>query len=132
MAPRGFTLIELMIAVAVAVGLALIAWPSYVQAVRKSHRQDAHEALARLMQAQEQWRASHLAYTQDLSQLGLPTTSPQGYYTLSLQGAGAAGYGLTFIATAQRGQDRDVGCTTLTAAVDAGQLLLQPTSCWAR
>ena len=50
---RGFTLIELMIAVAVVGILAAIAYPSYQEHVRKARRADAQTALLELAQFME-------------------------------------------------------------------------------
>ena len=61
--PRGFSLIELMIAIAVVGLLTAVAWPSFMESVRKSRRSEALAAMAAIQQAQERWRASHPSYT---------------------------------------------------------------------
>lgn len=50
---RGFTLIELMIVVAIVAILAAVAWPSYQNQVRSTNRADAQGALLGLAQAME-------------------------------------------------------------------------------
>ncbi len=50
---RGFTLIELMIVLAVLAILSAVAYPSYVETVLKGRRSEARAALAELMQQQE-------------------------------------------------------------------------------
>lgn len=62
----GFTLIELMIAVAVAAILATIAYPSYQEAVRRGKRAEGRAALMQLMQQQERFysqRNSYIAFS---------------------------------------------------------------------
>jgi type IV pilus assembly protein PilE len=49
----GFTLIELMITVAIVAILAAVAYPSFMEQVRKSRRSDAITALNAVAQAQE-------------------------------------------------------------------------------
>lgn len=49
----GFTLIELMVALAITAILASVAYPSYVEAVRKAKRVEGRAALLQLMQQQE-------------------------------------------------------------------------------
>lgn len=62
----GFTLIELMIAVAVAAILAGIAYPSYIEHVRKAKRTEGKVALLQLLQQQERFysqRGSYIAFS---------------------------------------------------------------------
>ncbi len=50
---QGFTLIELMIVVAIVGVIAAVAYPSYQDSVRKGHRGEGRSALIELMQQQE-------------------------------------------------------------------------------
>ena len=62
----GFTLVELMIAVAVAAILAAVAYPSYQEAVRRGKRAEGRAALMQLMQQQERYyslRNSYIAFS---------------------------------------------------------------------
>ena len=80
----GFTLIELMIVVVIVSILAAIAYPTFIDQIRKSRRADAKADLQALALSQEKWRANHPAYTETLSDLNFTSTSTEGYYTLSL------------------------------------------------
>ena len=50
--PRGFTLVELLITVAIVAILATIAYPSYLSFMQKAKRADAHSAITALQLAQ--------------------------------------------------------------------------------
>jgi type IV pilus assembly protein PilE len=122
---RGFTLIELMIVVAIVGVLAMVAYPSYIKQVQKSRRADAITALNRIAQAQERWRANQSTYSNVLTSAGLNVPNPSsGYYTLqavtpatsataaAIAGAASAS-SYSAIATAAGGQTRDAGCQVL-------------------
>jgi type IV pilus assembly protein PilE len=66
----GFTLIELMIVVAVIGVLAAVAYPSYKDSVRKSRRVDAQSALTDAAQRLEAFYARNAQYTVDMTDLG--------------------------------------------------------------
>jgi len=125
---KGFTLIELMIVVAVIGILAAIAYPSYQDQVRRARRSDGKEALLRLQIEQEKWRTSNTSYASAPGTLGLGTSSTEGFYTIAISGASGTGY--TATATATGVQASDTGCTPLTLTVGAGSEQRTPAACW--
>ncbi len=105
---QGFTLIELMIVVAIVAILAAIAIPSYTQYVVKTNRSDAKIVLMRFAQLQESYFVQNMSYAQDLTTgaggLGLAATVPatgipsdEGHYgvTLTKSPAGCDGTNTT-------------------------------------
>ena len=139
---RGFTLIEVMIVVAIVAIFVTIALPSYQDSVRKSRRADAVLALQRIQIEQEKFRAecpnyaSNVAGTRTCNDRGLAlaTSSSDGYYTLNLPAVVNATTQYTATATAVTGtsQASDTGCTVLTLAVTGLTLTRTPTECWTR
>lgn len=88
----GFTLIELMITVAIIGILAAIAYPSYQNYTKQTRRSDAQIALTQAANQQERYFTECNIYTSNLGgtrtntcngALGYGTTSPEGHYTLS-------------------------------------------------
>lgn len=118
----GFSLIELMIAVAIVGILAAVAYPSYTSFVISSNRSEGQRELLHLANLQEEVFIDRRSYTTDMTALGM-TNSPHitefGNYSI---GATIANGGTTFIltATAQGTQTSDTGCTSLTVN-EAGQ-----------
>lgn len=78
----GFTLIELMIVVAVIGILSAIAVPAYSEYVKKGKRSDAKAALLKAQIAQEKYRANHTQYG-TIDDIGISDTSPDGNYTIA-------------------------------------------------
>lgn len=114
----GFTLIELMITVAIVAILAAIAYPSYNSYVQGSRRADAMTALQQIMLKQENWRVNHTAYTGTLGSGGLEltTTSPDGHYNIALSSPSGTGY--TATATATGAQTADTNCRQIIVVID--------------
>ncbi len=122
---KGFTLIELMIVVAILGILSAIALPSYTRYVEKSRRTDAKVELLRIAQLQESFFAQNLTYANSLTQLGLPTNtvlSADRYYNVTVftttpANCNTAGnpacitYQLSALPVAARAQSGDATCT---------------------
>ena len=107
MKTRGFTLIELMIVVAVVAILAAVAIPSYQNQVQKSRRADAHSALMNAAQAMERC----FTRTNTYNGCVIPGASQDGFYGLALAGVTATTY--TIRAVPQGAQSGDP-CGTFT------------------
>jgi type IV pilus assembly protein PilE len=113
---RGFTLIELMITVAVVAILAAIALPSYTQYAIRSSRQAVQSELTDLTSLQEKIYLNSNAYASSVSSsydgnssggLGVGTgKSRDGKYTLSVTVSGGA-YTLTATPVTGSGQAND-------------------------
>jgi type IV pilus assembly protein PilE len=63
LAPGGFTLIEVMVVLAIAGILAAMAYPGYAQHVIRTRRTEGQAALQALMQQQERYFTQHNRYT---------------------------------------------------------------------
>ena len=70
---RGFTLIELVITVAIVAILAAIAYPSYTQYIVRSNRSSAVSFVMNLVSRQEQYNINARQYTNQLSLLDAAT-----------------------------------------------------------
>ncbi len=127
---RGVTLIELMIAVAIVGLLGAVAYPTFMDSIRKSRRSDAFQAISAIQLAQERCRANNALYcasitalpTADPPGLNLLTTSGNGYYTLALDAISATGYRVTATPVGGRSQVNDGDCARLRATVAAGNI----------
>lgn len=117
---RGFTLIELCIAMAVLAVLAGLALPGFLDAIRKARRSDAFDALARLQQAQERHRSTHSEFAASLPALGLGALSSAGHYRLAVDAAGPTHFTLSARALGRQAADRE--CALLSVSVTRGNL----------
>lgn len=120
---NGFTLIELMITVAVIAIISAIAIPSYQNHILKSRRS---EAITQLLQAQlkqeKLWlTSSPHKYSRDINELGVSNSS---YYTFSTE---AQDNGYQLKATATGSQLKDSACLSLTINQHSDKT---PSNCW--
>ena len=83
---RGFTLVEVMIALVVVVLLSAVAFPTYQQQVAKGRRVDAKQSLVELSQKMERFYTERGTYVgATLGTTGLyPLVTSGGYYDLSI------------------------------------------------
>lgn len=128
----GFTLLELVITLAIISIITSVALPNYRNSVLKARRADAVDAASAVMQAQERWRATNATYSATLAGLNQATTSRDGYYALVLSAVTGAGYRLRFSPADGKGQDKDTGCTAMAVTVTNGDPAYTPATCWSR
>lgn len=111
---QGFTLIELMIVVAIIGILTAIAAPSYTEYLREAGRRDAMVGLQTIADRQERYYLQNNTYTTVLTDLNASSTSDQGLYTFKMTSADASGFEISAAAIASEAQINDTGCTTMT------------------
>jgi type IV pilus assembly protein PilE len=112
----GFTLIELMIVVAIIAILAAIAVPWWGRYTYRARRADGQKVLMHVAQAEERYFTDYNKYTDSPTDLGYPSsaiTSENGYYSIALEVSGTSSS--AFVATASPlGPQSDDVCGNLT------------------
>lgn len=120
---RGFTLIELMIVIAVVGILASIAYPSYQDYIRRARRIEAQSVLLDIQLLQEKYRVNHISYG-SLADLG---TFSSDYYTFAISGNISSAYTISATAKSGTSQASDTGCTSMSLNQAS---VKTPDNCW--
>ncbi|HEX9877850.1 MAG TPA: type IV pilin protein [Gammaproteobacteria bacterium] len=109
---RGFTLIELMIAIVIISILAVVAYPAYQDQVRRARRGDGKATLLDVAQRLERCYTRFGRYDDANCNVALPLSSAEGFYTVSAVGA-ITSAAFTLAATPQNVQVGDTRCGVL-------------------
>lgn len=129
---KGFTLIEVLITVAIVGILGAVAYPSYINFVVESNRTEAQRELMRLANLQEQFFIDRRTYTADMTALGMtadPYVTESGEYSIDAV-ANASTFTLTATAVSGGVQAKnDTGCLTL-SITETGTKTASGTDCW--
>lgn len=146
---KGFTLIELMIVVAIVGILLAVALPSYTRYVLRSHRSASVNAILELASREARYYSTNNAYTTSLTTLGYATDpmavpdANNNFYNLSVYSIANNGTACTsgtcfMLYAAPVGNQQNDTCGTYTYNDLGAKSVLTSsgsdtaTSCWAR
>ncbi|PCJ85403.1 MAG: hypothetical protein COA54_11135 [Thiotrichaceae bacterium] len=121
---KGFTMVELMIVIAIIGILAAVGYPAYTESVKKAARGDGMDSLMSLAGHMEEFYLNNDTYD---GATVISTSSSDGYYTLSITTQTPFGYLLTAEPVAGDAQCGDLTLDSLgQKGVSAGTV----EACW--
>lgn len=131
---KGYTLLELMIAVVIIGVLSSVAYSSYADSVKKSRRADAISALMTASLKMEQCLSDNGSYTSCAPGM---TVSDNGYYDIeTVVPSGGMSYQLSATPKAGKAQENDASCTEFTlnsmGVKGYGGAAPTATECWGK
>jgi len=139
----GFTLIEMMIAIAIIGILAMVAYPSYQDSMRSSRRADGIAAALQVQVAQERFRGNCRFYAKTIgstdtcdasaaaSTVATISSSNDGFYTLSIEGT-PSGNSYVILIDPTGSQAADTACNPMRLTFNNVNPngVKSPTDCW--
>lgn len=134
---HGLTLIELVVAMAIVAILTSVAYPSYMEQVRKGRRAEGQAVLLEATQFLERYATENMRY--DQNRAGAAVTLPAAlakapkdgstkFYDVSLETVSSTAYTLRAVPVGAHSSD---GCGTMTVT-HAGVKVAARTDCWKR
>ena len=129
---KGFTLVELMIAIVIMAILVAISIPMFIEQLRKSRRYDATSTLLSMEQEQELYRTNNTTYGTLAQVWNSVTATPDNRYTLTITTPTSTGYVLTATAVGDQANDVEngVACTPMVITVTNLSTTRTPAACW--
>jgi type IV pilus assembly protein PilE len=139
---KGFTLIEMMIVVALIAIVASFAVPAYQDKIRKARRADGIAALSGLQMSMEKFRGNCAFFPDGFastdacgtssaaSDIEYPSASPDGNYTISFTSASGNTFVIQADPTGAQAADTDCDPISLTVNNSNPKGLKAPTKCW--
>jgi type IV pilus assembly protein PilE len=125
---KGFTLVELMVVVAIVAILVALALPSYARYVRKANRGEAQQLLVNWSNNQEIWRAAHTTYAGS-GDIAVPTHDKYDFFVTIIPATAATAFILTADPKGDQAKDeeRTEPCDPLTLDQSNDKT---PPECW--
>jgi len=132
---KGFSLIELLMAIAIIGIITAIAVPSYAGYMKKARRTDAMDMLQRAAGEQERFLSEQNRYATSMQEMGFSANqepSKEGHYMISVISANATQYLLTANPVAGGQQADDTDCLALSLRSNGQKSAAGPLGikCW--
>lgn len=128
---RAFTLLEMLITLAILGILVAISYPSYQQYILKSYRAEAVTVLLQLATKQEQYLLEQGSYTSELSELGFRQDQRHASrYRIEIQQPDKLQFLITLSAVGPQLQDTQCLRFNLNHFGQRNLGLSEPLSCW--
>jgi prepilin-type N-terminal cleavage/methylation domain-containing protein len=120
---KGFTLIELVMVIAIIVLIAALALPMFQNFIKKAKMIEGETAVTEIKRLQDRYFLENLLYSNSLSAIGYNTVLEYYAVTIQLNGAGPPPFNYRATAMANLDGDADLDVWVLTVGADFSSTL---------